>query len=323
MEKIINKIGKNITLIGITNVGSHLWKMNHKNSDIDLGLIYITSTSDYLRGIAFTDSKQYKEGEEDWTVHEIGKVVEMLIKGNVNYVWIVTSPIGLFDTEYSKELKEIYLNNISANIYHSIIGLAKSNYKKYLVNGNLAEGEGLSKLDKKRKIIVRTLKFGINVLNGNGLQYETITEELDNAKVVKYMEELDEAYENTELPEKPPEEPYRDFLENVRRDVDVLGLKERKTKLLSNLKVHDFSKMYPKTTTMVETIAVCCVKKAKDGDILFQDFYTKEMHLKECIKEEIKFIKDNFYLHNKHKSGLTFEERIYIFEELLFASEVI
>lgn len=211
-------------IISINNVGSHMWKMNHANSDNDLGLIYVAQTKELLRGTAIMCSKQTEIGNDDWTIHEVGKVVEMLIKGNVNYVWIVTSPLIMFETKYSRKLKEIYESNMSANIYHSIRGLAKKNFKKYLVDGNLAEGEGLAKIEKKRKIIVRTLKFGINVLNGNGLQYETITEELDNAKVLKYMEELDKAYESTKLPEKPVEEPYRDFLEDVRRGIDNGGV---------------------------------------------------------------------------------------------------
>lgn len=216
---------KGITnIISITNVGSHMWNMQHKDSDIDLGLIYVSSTKELLRGTAIMVSKQVEIGNDDWTIHEVGKVVEMLIKGNVNYIWIVNSPINMFETKYLMELKQIYENNISANIYHSVRGLAKSNYKKFLVNGNLAEGEGLDKLSKKRGIIVRTLKFGINILNGNGLKFETITEELDNAIVVKYMEELDKAYENTKLQEKPYEEPYRDFLENVRRGLDSGGI---------------------------------------------------------------------------------------------------
>jgi len=220
---IVNRTGRDIIPISVTNVGSHLWRMNHENSDIDLGMIYVTSTSEYLRGTAFKDSKQYKEGEEDWTVHEVGKVVEMLIKGNVNYVWILTSPKVEYGTKSFEELKKIYLNNISANIYHSIMGLSKQNYLKYLVGGNFADGESFQKVDKKRKIIVRTIKFGINILEGNQPTYEPVTEELDNIKVGEYMEKLDEAYENTEVPEKPDEELYREFLENVRRKYDTGG----------------------------------------------------------------------------------------------------
>lgn len=220
INAIIEKTGRNIIPISVTNVGSHMWRMNHENSDIDLGIIYVTSTSEYLRGTAFTDSKQYKEGIEDWTVHEIGKVVQMLLSGNVNYVWILTSPKIEYGTKSFEELKQIYLNNISANIYHSIKGLSIKNYKKYLVNGNLAEGEGLAKLEKKRKIIVRTLKFGINILEGGVPTYEPVTEDLDNEKVQEYIAKLDEAYKNTKLPEKPKEEPYRAFLENVRRKYD-------------------------------------------------------------------------------------------------------
>jgi len=211
---------KDSKIISISNVGSHMWGMNHENSDVDLGLIYVAPTKNILRGNAFTESKQVQIGNDDWTIHEIGKTVNMLMKGNVNYVWIVTSPLSLQTTSYMEQLKELYIANISSNVYHSIRGLAKHNYQKYLVEGRLADGEPYSNLDKKRKIIIRTLQFGINILDGNGLIYEPVEGEVNDNLVRQFMDNLEEAYESTDLPENPDREAYYDYLEMVRRSVD-------------------------------------------------------------------------------------------------------
>jgi hypothetical protein len=198
-----------------------MWKMNHAKSDIDLGVIYVAPTNKILHGTAYIDSKQLKIEELDVAVHEISKVVDMLISGNVNFLWIVSSPIIMLETPYLRELRNILNTNLSANTYHSIKGLSIKNYKKYLVDGNLAEGEGIEIFAKKRKIIMRTLNYGIKLLNGEGcLNFVPASGEYDNQIILDTIEALDKAYENTILPEKPNEEIYRDFLERVRRGYD-------------------------------------------------------------------------------------------------------
>jgi hypothetical protein len=210
----------NAELLGVTNIGSHMWQMNHAKSDIDLGVIYIAPTNKILRGTAYTESKQLKIEELDVAVHEIGKVVDMLISGNVNFLCIVSSPIIMLETPYLRELKNILNTNLSANTYHSIKGLSMKNYKKYLVDGNLAEGEGIEIFAKKRKIIMRTLNFGIKLLNAEGMVYEPASGNYDNQSILDKIIELDNIYKDTILPEKPDKEIYYDFLEKVRRDYD-------------------------------------------------------------------------------------------------------
>lgn len=212
----------NAELLGITNIGSHMWKMNHAKSDIDLGVIYVAPTNKILRGTAYTESKQLKIEGQDVAVHEIGKVVDMLTSGNVNFLWLVSSPIIKLETPHLRELRIILNTNLSANTYHSIKGLSIKNYKKYLVDGNLAEGEGIEVFAKKRKIIMRTLNYGIKLLNGEGcLNYSPASGEYDNQTILDRIVDLDKAYENTLLPEKPNKEIYRDFLERVRRGYDI------------------------------------------------------------------------------------------------------
>lgn len=211
----------NAQLLSVTNIGSHMWKMNHAKSDIDYGVIYVAPTKKILRGTAYVDSNQFEIDGNDVAIHEIGKVINMLISGNVNFLWIVFSPIIINETPFSKELRNILIQNNSANTYHSIKGLAVKNYKKYLVDGNLAEGEGLSILPKKRKIIMRTLNYGIKLLNGEGcINYIPASGDYDNQTILDTIELLDRAYENTNLPEIPNKEIYLDYLERVRRYYD-------------------------------------------------------------------------------------------------------
>ena len=67
-----------------TCVGSHVWKMNRPDSDIDLFEVYAVPTADILSG-DITSGKtlgcgsQNRVGNCDIVVHDIGKVVDMVI----------------------------------------------------------------------------------------------------------------------------------------------------------------------------------------------------------------------------------------------------
>ena len=78
----------------------------------------------------------------------------------------------------------------------------------------------VQKIHKKRFIIARTVNFGINILDGKPPVYEPFTEPLSNDDVLELIGLLEEAYDKTELPDKPDAEPYREFLEKTRRKYD-------------------------------------------------------------------------------------------------------
>jgi predicted nucleotidyltransferase len=107
-------------IIAETNVGSHLWKMQHKDSDIDLFQIYVEPTKNILNGTAKKASYFKQKDNHDYAIHEAEKVVAMLLQGNINFVVGVCSPLINKTTVEFDVLREITMNNLSKNCFHSI-----------------------------------------------------------------------------------------------------------------------------------------------------------------------------------------------------------
>ena len=96
-----------------TVVGSHAWNMNKPTSDIDIFQIYQVPTKDILSGILRQNSHFTKGEDKDESRHEIGVVIEQLLKGNFNFVVGICSPIVNEDKYgYLKELREITIRNV-------------------------------------------------------------------------------------------------------------------------------------------------------------------------------------------------------------------
>lgn len=198
-----------------TNIGSHAWQMNRPDSDIDLFSAYIIPTRDLLsgrnHGYGSHCSGSSGAGEEDRVSHEIGKVVNMLIKGNINFLVGVLSPIVIHDhnnwLECLRSIVEVYGQTKACT--HSIRGLAVHNYRKYK---DITDDKVLT---KTCNTINRTLLLGVNLLNGNGFKFQPIWNQTPE-DVINMLDEFDKAVLNSKLPEATDPEPFREYLYNVR-----------------------------------------------------------------------------------------------------------
>lgn len=228
------------TELWTTNVGSHMWKMNHENSDTDLFQVYLTDTKELLKGNfdynhSSSSSSNGKLGKDKVEIvkHELQKVINEVINGNVNFLWGVMSPIVLNETSckyttegqfalpypffsydsYLDDLRSIVMANPSKGIYNSTHGLAIGNKKKYLENPDI---DSIVK-QKKMKIIWRTCMFGINYLNGYGFRFDkpAITQ-FAPKDIDEIIIDLDSAYKNSSLPEKPDQAMFKDYLYYIR-----------------------------------------------------------------------------------------------------------
>jgi len=195
-------------------IGSTIWNMRHAKSDTDLFRVYVASTEEILKGTANTRSKFTQKDNVDIAIHEIGKVVDMLTKGNLNFLIGVMSPLTVSIAEppltsFYFKLRDIVKENISKNCYHSIHGLAVHNYKKYIENG---------KDDSERRCnkILRVLVFGKTLLDTGKLEFKPFKEGVHD-DIEAWIYQLDEAYKYSLLPEKPDEKTYRDWLYEIRR----------------------------------------------------------------------------------------------------------
>jgi hypothetical protein len=214
-----------------TVVGSHMWGQNHPGSDTDVFECYVAPTRDILRGTAYTRSEfdQSVEGR-DVARHEIGHVIDQLLKGNVNFVWGVTSPVveSALPITYPlvegytwlRALRLVLTANPSRNIYHSIHGLAQKNMAKYIDDPRVAADLGPERIQKKLRTIVRTCEFGSRWLNGEGADYRPgLTQaKYEPNDVIHAANVLQFNYEGSKLLDAPDPTPFRDLLERIRMD---------------------------------------------------------------------------------------------------------
>lgn len=199
-----------------TNVGSHVWKMNRPESDIDLFTAYIVPTTDILSGKnRGHGSHNYQCEDEDHVSHEIGKIINELIKGNINFLVGTLSNLVLYQ-------KDDYLINLvkllnehgqTKACTHSIRGLAIHNYHKYIINCNTDKKESL--ITKKCNTVNRVLLFGINVLEENGFIFTPVVDQTPN-DVKNMIDRFDDAVLKSSIPDKTNAKPFQDYLLEVR-----------------------------------------------------------------------------------------------------------
>lgn len=151
------------TILWQTNVGSTMWGMNKPDSDTDIFEAYIVDTKELLRGRAKTESyqKHYPDTNTDVTGHEVGTIIQQLLKGNMNYLWGVTSPITILQKDTTLDrLFDIVKRTVAKNCVNSIRGMVIGNYNKYILYGsnNTCTGE---EMVKKCNMMCRSLDFGM------------------------------------------------------------------------------------------------------------------------------------------------------------------
>ncbi len=225
-------------------VGSHMWKMNRPDSDIDLNMVYAVDPEDILAGDKFQTSFQLSVIVNDRTLdihtYEIGHLIHLLKKGNVNAIWAACSPLKdardagvsvpkkIIDDLFGgvdgigghiqKTLDELVRANLSRESYHSIHGMAQSQ----LLDAEKHPERALKTL----KSCMRTCAFGCSLLEDGELVFNPVEDPKPGASRTVSEEArmeaeyelhlLDEAYKNSPLPERPDEKRFRSFLLDVR-----------------------------------------------------------------------------------------------------------
>jgi predicted nucleotidyltransferase len=202
----------------VTTVGSHMWAMQTPASDLDLMVIYQESTRDILEGRLIHKTKPDRTFERDGVTvdqkeQEIGHLVNKLIDGNVNAIWTVCTPIIIQDHPYLQTLRRITEQNLSKASYTSIKGMAVSQFKDH------TKRAGVMPIGKALKTTWRTCVFGQMLLLAKKIQFKSAPlEEVTVSDVEWILNGLEYAYNESTLPERPDEKPFRDFLFNIRID---------------------------------------------------------------------------------------------------------
>jgi len=202
----------------ISCVGSHMWGMNSQESDIDLVMIYIAPTRSILRGEKIMPAVRQQitaRGGEiyDTLGWEIGHLINQLIKGNVNAIWYATSPLLIKPTILHEELAALVRANLCRQTFHSIKGMAESQIKsekKPAENSRIA-GKGY-------RTALRTINFGMRLLSEGKICFMPVLHTPGEEEVIEKMQQLDEAYASSLLPDHPDEDAFREFLLRLRME---------------------------------------------------------------------------------------------------------
>lgn len=196
-------------------VGSHMWKMDHALSDLDIFYVYAEDPKRILDGTANTRSQMFQETKDgkkvDIAYHEVGHLVDQLLKGNINYVVGITTPIVRKDHPAFAELRNLMKVHAARNVYHSVRGMATGNIEKYMV-------KEADTSNKKCAQIIRTIRFAEILLKEGVYRYETPPNNLRPEDVIKALAALDETFRASSLPMDPDPKPFRAWLLKLRLD---------------------------------------------------------------------------------------------------------
>jgi predicted nucleotidyltransferase len=196
-----------------------MWGMEKFASDYDLFHCYQQPAREYLRTSTFEKSRPAKKDydlrdgitrELDCQYMEIGHLVNLLKKGNVNAIWAVCSPVVHQQSAALAELKEITLNNLSRASYASIKGMAMSELSDATKRKEVRDPQ------KSLQTCIRTLWFGHTLLTGGGVYFSPVTQDATEADCRHEFDLLDVAYETKKVREKPDPVPFDNFLFRIR-----------------------------------------------------------------------------------------------------------
>ena len=199
-----------------TTGGSHMWRMETPESDVDILEVYNTRTEDILRGVPVQKTKPTWKGTIDGTEYdvdfmEIGHLVQLLIKGNCNAIWAVTSPLIRKNSPALQELRKLVWENRSKNIFQSIKGMAKSQID------DATKREAVRDKNKSLATAMRTIGFGTAYLSTGTIAFQPVEyKEYTEQEVAQALDTLNWAFDASPLPTEPDDTKYRDFIYGVR-----------------------------------------------------------------------------------------------------------
>jgi predicted nucleotidyltransferase len=199
-DYIINHLPSDCnTILHISEVGSFMWGMGNENdptkgiSDHDIFVIYQVSTKSILSGYRIKDNSPSKHditinGKQfDFSFMEIGHFINLLIKGNINVIWGLTSPL-IYKSNVN-DIKEYVSKNINHfNILPSAIGMATSSLNDSVKRASVRPPQ------KCINTAYRTLIWTKQVYNEDVINYLVKCENVTEERCQNVIKEIKEVY---------------------------------------------------------------------------------------------------------------------------------
>lgn len=176
------------SLVSISEVGSFMWGMGNESdeekgiSDHDIIVIYKVDTKSILRGVNYEKNlpcihdKLINGKRFDFSFMEVGHITNLLIKGNINAIWSITSPLIYYDdtSSYHEMCDFVNLHINEFNIFPSGLGMTLS---------QIADSKKRAFKRSSQKHLngaYRTLQWMYNIISTAKLIYEPV---LHNASI--------------------------------------------------------------------------------------------------------------------------------------------
>jgi predicted nucleotidyltransferase len=129
---ILPYLPKDKRIISVTEVGSGMWGMRELSSDYDIVVIYSDNMVDFMAGKGYTPNLPCKHGimiegkEYDFAYMEVGHLINLLKKGNINAIWATLSPIVITTSALHKEIAAYIQKHPTQSIMPSLGGMVVS-----------------------------------------------------------------------------------------------------------------------------------------------------------------------------------------------------
>jgi len=211
-----------LDVLSVVEVGSTIWNMQTPLSDVDYFASWAVDPMSLLDGTYSEAQRNHRTkmvshdypgaDKNEMEATEAAHCVHLVLQSNINAIQRALSPIRHVWTDEAQELADIVQNNRAKNVYDSVNGMNSANLKRYWQR---VETEGAEFGAKKAGQIMRVVRCAIRVLDGKPYTFEPVSG-VAFEDCVGALDELKAAYEASTLPERPDEEPYREWLLNLR-----------------------------------------------------------------------------------------------------------
>ncbi|MCP4136269.1 MAG: hypothetical protein GY754_35190 [bacterium] len=193
--------------------GSHLWGMNNPESDEDCCVVYQIDSKTVFLGttnkkliIPHENGTRRKSGGNDEHWYELGRAVQLILKGSLTLLYGVMSPIVV--NQYSTVLEELQtiIKNQPCKIFYKILLRDVRESEKAMKR---AKDTGFYL--KHLRIACRNLQFGITLFTGNTYEFlPSYTEDPDELE--RLRSRLIDVFEKSQLPDAFDPEPFEEYI---------------------------------------------------------------------------------------------------------------
>jgi predicted nucleotidyltransferase len=182
IDNFKTKYGYEILFTNIS--GAHLFGTASIKSDIDLRGCFIVPTLKLLKFSKPRDTIELSKGDVEIQIHEAEKFLSLMIKGNMNFIEEVLSPLRIVDTIIAEEFRKLANLSLSKETFNHVQGMS-IHTKKHALKENFTN-------PKRNLYLLRELLRGI-VLFRDGI-FESNTTKLagyyGDSSIIELTQEL-------------------------------------------------------------------------------------------------------------------------------------